>query len=839
MSSSTRAGKGKKHSVVVSVTSKLELNMKRASISGTSSQKQMSYVSGFSPSRVGSLSRRSILIASDGKTMDKGSLIGSKHTIQVFDEQGKDVTPRPLYRPEPSASLHRQSKILSTQDFSGATGSDFLSSLSMHQTSGVNASLVGPFSRTYGSSSISKSTTSTTESMADEIVEPGSRRDTAISLSDVQVRRDEIKEQLTKEDIDKRVDIYLMETETIWLLDMPTVMVSTESEDAEKVQEQNKDYIELCKNRVGNDRFVERMMQTLNGAPKNKEVQCDKILMEDKGIMATSWDLYDSFNALETTLTPSVTERSSRPTSLTSSKSNVTKDRERTMSTTSTDRESITSSSIIDLESVILARIHKEEEDHSEAILKSEKFQQDLFFMERVLMENVFQPKLAAYRQLPVLIEPVLTSDAGKEEAETEEAEEEEQEEGAGEEEEEEEEQKETAVSSSILLDLSEAPEEILPPSLERLWSYTCESTNGHSVSSMAWNKLNPDLLAVGYGQFGFQEQKKGLACCWSLKNPMWPERIYQCDHGVTALDFSLANPNLLAVGMYSGTVAIYNVQTRNTTALLDSSESFDKHIGPVWQLKWIEQDRGTTGDDKGEILISISADGRITKWLIRKGLGCTDLMKLKRTASERKKLTGEKEKKSEALISRQAPGMCFDFHPRNTNIYLAGTEEGHIHKCSCSYNEQFLETYRGHKGPVYKIAWNPFSTDMFLSCSADWSIILWRQDSLRPILTFSSTTDVVHDIMWSPKSAFVFAAVNEGRVEIWDLSVSTLDPLIVTFANPGVKFTTVLFARNTDCILIGDSNGIVGVYELRNMTASDSNKVDALYDIIGSALAS
>uniref|UniRef100_A0A8C8VEA4 Dynein axonemal intermediate chain 4 n=1 Tax=Pelusios castaneus TaxID=367368 RepID=A0A8C8VEA4_9SAUR len=696
--------------------------------------------------------------------------------------QGKDVTPRPLYRPEPNASLHKQSKILSTQDFSGATGSDFLSSLSTHQTSGINASLVGPFSRTYGSSSISKSTISTTESMADEIVEPGSRRDTAISLSDVQVRRDEIREQLTKEDIDRRVDIYLTETETIWLLDMPTVMVSVESEDAEKLQERNKIYIELCKNKAGNDCFVERMMQTLNGAPKNKEMQCDKILMEDKGMMATSWDLYDSFNALETTLTSSITERSSRPTSVSS-----------------------TSSSIIDLESVILARIHEEEEDHSEAILKSEKFQQDLFFMERVLMENVFQPKLAAYRQLPVLIE------------------EEEGEEGE-EEEEEEEEQKETAVSSSILLDLSEAQEEILPPSLERLWSYTCEWSDGHNVSSMAWNKLNPDLLAVGYGQFGFKEQKKGLACCWSLKNPMWPERIYQCDHGVTALDFSLANPNLLAVGMYNGTVAVYNVQTHNTTAVLDSSESFDKHIGPVWQVKWIEQDRGTTGDDKGEILISVSADGRITKWLIRKGLGCTDLMKLKRTASERKKLTGEK--KSEALISRQAPGMCFDFHPRDTNIYLAGTEEGHIHKCSCSYNEQFLETYRAHKGPVYKIAWNPFSTDMFLSCSADWSIILWRQDSVRPILTFSSTTNVVHDIMWSPKSAFVFAAVNEGQVEIWDLSVSTLDPLIVTFPNPGVKFTTVLFARNTDCILIGDSNGTVSVYELRNMIASDSNKV-------------
>ena len=107
------------------------------------------------------------------------------------------------------------------------------------------------------------------------------------------------------------------------------------------------------------------------------------------------------------------------------------------------------------------------------------------------------------------------------------------------------------------------------------------------------------------------------------------------------------------------------------------------------------------------------------------------DLMKLKRTRNEKTKThAGEKERKSEALISRQAPGLCFYFHPlvrsppdsflsvcylsyqceravktmlcpQDYNIYLAGTEEGHIHKCSCSYNEQYLETYSAHKvGP-------------------------------------------------------------------------------------------------------------------------------------------
>lgn len=773
-------------------------------------------------SRAGSVSQRGTGLMSDGKA--EKFQVHSRSIIQVFDELGRDVTPRPLYRPEPSSSMHRQSKILSSHDFTGMTQTEFLSSFSQH-ASATTISLAGPFSRTYGSSSITKSTTST-ESIADEIVEPGFRRDTA-SFADVQVRREEVPEQLTKQDLEKNVNIYLTETDMIWLFDIPTVFISTESEEAETVKKKNAAYTELCKNRVGNDRYTCRMMQTINGAPKTKEVQCDKIVIADKEVMATTWDLYDSFFAQDA---PDKTPIS--PVSGISSKS-ASKEREKVASSGSVDRESIASSSIFDLESVILSKIQEEEDDRSETILKSEKFQQDLFYVERVLMENVFQPKLAAYRHLPVLIEPEVATEPSIVESDILEPLEEEQKE----EEEEVEKEKEPSVSSTLLLELSGAAKETPPPCLDILWSYECDLTRGNNVSCMAWNKRNPDLLAVGYGQFRFKEQKKGFACCWSLKNPMWPERVYQCTYGVTALGFSVASPNLLAVGMFNGTIAVYNVQSRNPTSVLDTSESYDKHLGPVWQLKWIEQDKGSPGEDKGEILVSISADGRVTKWFVRKGLSCTDMMKLKRTAGEKKK--GGAEKRTEALISRQAPGMCFAFHPKDTNIYLAGTEEGYIHKCSCSYNEQYLETYRGHKGPVYKIAWNPYSTEVFLSCSADWSIILWRQDSIRPVLTFSSTTNVIYDIMWSPSSAYTFAAANETRIEIWDLSVSTLDPLIINPSTSILKFTTLLFANHSDCLLVGDSDGSVTVFALRNLIASDSKKVDALHDVIGSNLSS
>jgi hypothetical protein len=51
-----------------------------------------------------------------------------------------------------------------------------------------------------------------------------------------------------------------------------------------------------------------------------------------------------------------------------------------------------------------------------------------------------------------------------------------------------------------------------------------------------------------------------GLVLFWSLKNPHWPQKIFRTRHGVASMDFCADRPNLLAVGLYDGTVAIYDV---------------------------------------------------------------------------------------------------------------------------------------------------------------------------------------------------------------------------------------------------------------------------------------
>ncbi|KAI8774111.1 WD repeat-containing protein 78, partial [Biomphalaria glabrata] len=375
-------------------------------------------------------------------------------------------------------------------------------------------------------------------------------------------------------------------------------------------------------------------------------------------------------------------------------------------------------------------------------------------------------------------------------------------------------------------------------PNLDRLWSYTCHLTKDKNVSCMAWNRVNQDLLAVGYGQWEFSAQKSGLVCCWCIKNPEYPERVFMSKEGVTAVDFSTANPNLLAVGYYDGGIAVYNVRKSVDEPVLDNFTAPGKHLAPIWQLKWVEKERGA-GEDKIEVLISISTDGRVTQWSIRKGFESYDVMKLKKMPT---RMAGRKgEKKGEAFISRYAGGMCFDFHTKDSNIYLAGTEDGYVHRCSCSHNEQYLESYQGHTGPVYSIQWSPFAPDIFLTCSADWTIKLWHQDKTKHVLSFHSSTKAVNDICWSPWSSTVFACVNEAAVEVWDLAQSTLDPVYNLVPTSCAKQTTLSFSKNSQCLMVGDSEGQVTVYQLRCMPdpPNAQEQESALLNVIKSSLAS
>jgi hypothetical protein len=69
---------------------------------------------------------------------------------------------------------------------------------------------------------------------------------------------------------------------------------------------------------------------------------------------------------------------------------------------------------------------------------------------------------------------------------------------------------------------------------MELLWEWTCPMTQGLNISSLAWNKAQPDMLAAGYGAFTFGAQHPGMVAFWSLKNPDYPLWFFPVAAGVT-----------------------------------------------------------------------------------------------------------------------------------------------------------------------------------------------------------------------------------------------------------------------------------------------------------------
>ena len=91
--------------------------------------------------------------------------------------------------------------------------------------------------------------------------------------------------------------------------------------------------------------------------------------------------------------------------------------------------------------------------------------------------------------------------------------------------------------------------------------------------------------------------------------------------------------------------------------------------------------------------------------------------------------------------------------------------------RCSVSYNDQVLETYTGHHGPLYRIRFSPHNTGLFLTCSADWSMQLYCMASTTPLVTLQAQGQdaAVNDVAWAPGNSTVFAAVTENsKIQLW-----------------------------------------------------------------------
>tara|TARA_B110000977_G_scaffold189155_4_gene258269 strand:+ start:997 stop:3066 length:2070 start_codon:yes stop_codon:yes gene_type:complete len=380
------------------------------------------------------------------------------------------------------------------------------------------------------------------------------------------------------------------------------------------------------------------------------------------------------------------------------------------------------------------------------------------------------------------------------------------------------------------------------------LWKFYNEKAKRRHVTAICWNPEYHDLFAVGYGSFDFVKQMSGLICCYSLKNPSHPEYAFTTDSGVMCLDFHPQHSSLLCVGLYDGSVLVYDVRNKVNRPIRQCDVKTGKHTDPVWQVKWAPVDLS----EKDLKFYSVSSDGRVTRWTMSKSeLVYQDVMELKLVADPEGngESTGESnvnansndngeetvEDTSDAALGALAGGCCVDFNKEHDHLFVVGTEEGRVHKCSTAYNSQYLETYNGHHMAVYTTKWNTQYPKVFISASADWTVKLWDHGSSKPAMSFDLHS-AVGDVAWSPTSATTFAAVtSDGKVHVYDLHENKHEPMCEQKIVRKAKLTKIAFNPVHPVLLVGDDRGCVTSLKLSpNLRKgnNDPTRLEALVEV-------
>ena len=745
--------------------------------------------------------------------------------LQLLDADGNDVTPRSLVNP--GARLKEMNLGPGGKAQAAGLGSFAMKSVTMKSTMlmGGNAKLGSqvttasqagdtmamPFSKSNFQASMGTSMRSQTG--AEPVARGGSTVVAGSGISNIKtVHTKQQPLDVPEDELDLQVELEIAETETFWMYDSVGSFTPHDGEDAKAVTENNERYDAYTKKADGSrDWLNDRYSQTLQGRDKDKECQVSAVETSSIACSVTESSIHDTFVELKATEVRANAARSARQRRATESDA-----RGHTRIFPDTMVEIDAGTGKLWSGSVRAEDIPEQEEGAGAAAFAAlselPSFQSSLRFTERLVVradpdcfqgQNTYckaygeedEADTSAAREDSAEIAAIPEPEPEPEPAVAVAAEDEAEGEGAS------------------------AKVDVNGPHIKNLWSYSCALTRGRKVTCSAWNKADTDILVAGYGALNAGD-KSGVVCCWTFKNPKYPERFYHLPDAACSVAFSQQNPGLLAVGLQNGNILIFDVHTTDAEPICTSQplDMIHKHVQPVYGLQWVVRQQANS-KEKEEIIVSASMGGKVLRWtLARKGLQSTELMTVKRTQSKGSKVVGTKSSHA-AFVAMQGSCMSLEFCPDDPVLYLVGTEDGTIHKCSCSYTEQTLKDFYGHSGPVYQIETSPFARDVFLTCSADWTVRLWHHEVEEAIKVLQDAPKSIQDCAWSPHKSTVLAAVGDGGLSIWDLSVKELDPIItLSTQNLGTKLSSVLFSQNSDAIAFGNDDGSISMGMLVNM---------------------
>ncbi|KAF4789131.1 WD repeat-containing protein 34 [Turdus rufiventris] len=146
--------------------------------------------------------------------------------------------------------------------------------------------------------------------------------------------------------------------------------------------------------------------------------------------------------------------------------------------------------------------------------------------------------------------------------------------------------------------------------------SYPEAQEQNLQVTSVSWNATG-SVIACSYGRLddGDWSTEKSYVCTWNLDrrglNPQHPDLVVDVPSSVMCLAFHPSQPSLIAGGLFSGELVVWDTSKTEDPVILRTGMTDDTHTDPVYQVNWLPD----TKHRNHARLLSVATDGKILVW--------------------------------------------------------------------------------------------------------------------------------------------------------------------------------------------------------------------------------
>uniref|UniRef100_A0A8D3AD08 Dynein 2 intermediate chain 2 n=1 Tax=Scophthalmus maximus TaxID=52904 RepID=A0A8D3AD08_SCOMX len=353
------------------------------------------------------------------------------------------------------------------------------------------------------------------------------------------------------------------------------------------------------------------------------------------------------------------------------------------------------------------------------------------------------------------------------------------------------------------------------------------------NVTAVSWS-CTGSVVACAYGRLddGHWSNEASFVCTWNLDRralrPKQPDVVIDVPTAVTALCCHPSLPGLMAGGLYSGEVVVWDTSRTQDPVLALTGMSADSHREPVYQVAWVPlQKKGDFG------VLSASSGGQVLQWTVDSDQG--RLVLDAAFAFVRQQVPHSSSFKSRGGSSTVGV-TSLALSPWDPDTFLVGSEGGLLLRCSFSSQTPAavaspsegqsmtprapaVFSFRPCSGPVHSIHCSPFHRNLFVSAGTDGLAHVHSMLQVNPLLSLRVSDSYVFQVQWSPTRPLVFAAATgQGEVQIFDLGRRSLRPAatIEPGEAAGRAATCLSFnLQNPHLLAVGNSDGTIGVWQL------------------------